>query len=384
MALFGLLLLVGLIVIVQGWLLGRPALARLDYKRDFSKYTCRAGEKIEMVETLSNRKPLPVPWLRLEAMLPSALQFARSDDTNVSEGHIYQNHTSLFTLPPRTKITRTHRIVCEARGIYRIESATMTGGDLFGMYAPSKKVDLHMRMVIYPRTLGDGELPISWKTWQGELAVRRWIVEDPFIMTGVREYAQGDPMNRIHWKASARTGQLQVHKSGFSADPRVVILLNVEDSESMWSVVTRTGLIERQLSLAATCAASLIGQGMASGFAHNGDSQLGEEGCRLETDYGPVHLNRIMEALAGLELKSRLPFHDLLQLEAQREFREPIDYLVVTAHRSDKVREAIASLERLGHRVGVTGFAANEPGLVSSGVRSSQRRESERREEAVL
>ena len=384
MALFGLLLLVGLIVIVQGWLLGRPALARLDYKRDFSKYACRAGEKIEMVETLSNRKPLPVPWLRLEAMLPSALLFARSDDTNVSEGNIYQNHTSLFTLPPRTKITRTHRIVCQSRGIYPIESATMTGGDLFGLYAPSKKVDLHMRMVIYPRLLGDGELPISWKTWQGELAVRRWIVEDPFLITGVREYAQGDAMNRIHWKASARTGQLQVHKSGYSADPRVIILLNVEDSESMWSVVTRTGLVERQLSLAATCAASLIGQGMAAGFAHNGGSQLGEDGGRLEPDYGPVHLNRLMETMAAFELKSRLPFHELIQLEAQREFREPIDYLVVTAHRSEKVEEAIASLERLGHWVGVTGFTANEPGLVSSGVRSSQRRGPTSAEEAVL
>lgn len=384
MALLGLLLLAALIVLAQGLLLGKPALARLGYERSFSRYVCREGEQIEMVETLSNRKPLPVPWLRLEAMLPSALSFARSSDTNVSEGNIYQNHTSLFTLPARTKITRTHHIVCRARGIYPIESATMTGGDLLGLYAPSKKVELNMRMVIYPRLIADDELPISWKTWQGELSVRRWIVEDPFLITGVRQYAAGDPMNRIHWKASARTGQLQVHKNGYSADPRVMILLNVEDSETMWSVVTRASLIERQLSLAATCAASLIGQGMSAGFAHNGNSQLGEEGCRLETDYGPVHLNRIMEAMAAFELKSRLPFHELLQLEAQREFREPIDYLLVTAHRSAKLEEAIAALEQLGHRVGVTGFAADALAGERPAMRSAERREAARREEAVL
>ncbi len=384
MALLGLLLLAALIVLVQGWLLGKPALARLDYARSFSRYVCREGEQIEMVETLSNRKLLPVPWLRLEAMLPSALSFARSSDTNVSEGSIYQNHASLFTLPARTKITRTHRIVCRSRGIYPIESATMTGGDLLGLYTPSKKVELNMRMVIHPRLIADDELPISWKTWQGELSVRRWIVDDPFLITGVRQYAAGDPMNRIHWKASARTGQLQVHKNGYSADPRVMILLNVEDSESMWSVVTRPSLIERQLSLAATCAASLIGQGMAAGFAHNGNSQLGEEGCRLETDYGPVHLNRMMEAMAAFELKSRLPFHELLQLEAQREFREPIDYLLVTAHRSSKLEEAIAALEQLGHRVGVTGFTADAPSGDRPAMRPAQRREAARREEAVL
>jgi uncharacterized protein (DUF58 family) len=34
------------------------------------------------------------------------------------------------------------------------------------------------------------------------------IYEDPTRISGVREYVPGDPMNRIHWKASARTGQL--------------------------------------------------------------------------------------------------------------------------------------------------------------------------------
>ncbi|MCQ4086843.1 DUF58 domain-containing protein [Saccharibacillus sp. JS10] len=380
MALLGFIILVGLLVIVQGWVLGRPALARLDYRRHFSKYTCRAGEKIEMVETLSNRKWLPVPWVRLEAMLPSTLLFARSDDMNMSEGHIYQNHTSLFTLSPSTKLTRTHHILCQRRGIYPIDSVTMTGGDLFGLYTPSKKINLDTRLVIYPRLLGDGDLPISWKTWQGELAVRRWIVEDPFLITGVREYAGHDPMNRIHWKASARTGQLQVHKSGYSADPRVMVLLNVEDSETMWSVVTRTELIEQQLSLAATCVASLIGQGMSAGFAHNGDSQL-EAAERIDMDYGPVHLNRMMEAMAAFELKSRLPFHQLLQHEEQREFREPIDYLLITSHRSEPLEQAIASLEKRGHRVGVTGFTVNGSDRSSSHSRFDRR--SQQAEEAI-
>ncbi|MDO3408751.1 DUF58 domain-containing protein [Saccharibacillus sp. CPCC 101409] len=383
MALLGFLIVVGLIVYLQGLVLGKPALSRIDYERTFSKTVCRVGESIEMVETIANRKPLPVPWLRLEAMLPSALSFARSGDTNVSEGAIYQNHTSLFTLPPLTRITRTHRILCGSRGIFPIETATMTGGDLFGLYASSRQVHLQMRMVIQPKMLGDGELPMSWKTWQGELAVRRWIVEDPFLMNGVREYAQGDPMNRIHWKASARTGQLQVHKSGYSADPRVIILLNVEDSETMWSVVTRPALIERQLSLAATCAATLIGQGMSAGFAHNADSQLGGEGQRLEPDYGPVHLNRLLEAMAAFEMKSRLPFHELLHLEAGREFREPVDYLLITTHRSAKVEEGIAELEKLGHRVGVTGLSGDSAARRPGGP-FEDRRASARREEAVL
>ncbi|MEC0371002.1 DUF58 domain-containing protein [Paenibacillus chibensis] len=353
MAVMWLFLACGAVMVLQGLILGRNALGKLAYDRHFSTETCYAGDRIEMVEVIENKRRVPIPWLRLEAMLPASLGFKRSKETWISEGQIYQNHTSLFSLPARTRITRTHQIQCRGRGIFRMDTATMTGSDLFAMYTPSLKVKLDKRLVVYPFLRRDEELPSSWKTWQGELAVRRWIVEDPFLFTGVRSYAPGDAMNRIHWKASARSGELQVHQHGYTADPKAMILLNIEVSEQMWNVVTKPQIIEDALSYAATCAAALIRQGMAAGFASNAylspeaDARL----ARLDPDYGIPHLEELLEAMAAVELKVYRPFYEQLKLEAETDRAETIDYLLVTPHRSASILEGARLLEQKGHRV---------------------------------
>src|SRR5262249_48196638 len=35
------------------------------------------------------------------------------------------------------------------------------------------------------------------------------LFEDPSRIAGIREYQAGDPLNRVHWPSTARTGQLQ-------------------------------------------------------------------------------------------------------------------------------------------------------------------------------
>ncbi|GAF08426.1 hypothetical protein JCM16418_2500 [Paenibacillus pini JCM 16418] len=344
---------------MQGYVLGKGSLKKITYERHFNSESCYVGDRIEMVEVIENAKPIPVPWLRLEAMMPSSLSFKRSKETWISKGDIYQNHTSLFTLPPRSRITRTHQIQCRGRGIYQMDSATMTSGDLFALYFQTRQIKLSKRLVVYPALLGEDELPASWRTWQGELAVRRWIVEDPFLITGIRNYAPGDSMNRIHWNASARAGELQVHQNGYSADPRAMICLNIEVSEQMWNVVTRPEIVESALSYAATCAASLIHQGMAIGFGHNAHSLLDQEQlARVEPDYGTPHLEAVLEAMSALEMKSRLSFHEFLRIEAEREHAQKMDYLLVTAHVSDLMKQSIVQLEMQGHRVMIADMAA--------------------------
>ena len=48
------------------------------------------------------------------------------------------------------------------------------------------------------------------RKWQGDVLVKRWIMPDPFLVGGLREYRAGDPMRSVHWGASARTGRMQV------------------------------------------------------------------------------------------------------------------------------------------------------------------------------
>lgn len=63
----------------------------------------------------------------------------------------------------------------------------------------------------------------------GVLEGRRGMVEDPFAFAGMREYDGTDPMNRINWKASARSGNLMVNLQNSTYSPRVACFVDVED-----------------------------------------------------------------------------------------------------------------------------------------------------------
>ncbi|WP_337035278.1 DUF58 domain-containing protein [Paenibacillus illinoisensis] len=354
MALLWLVIVGGIIIGLQGVWFGRPALRRLKYTREFSKLRCYAGDELEMVETIANEKRVTVPWLRLEAMMPGSFVFRSGSGMDISQGDIYQNHKSIFTLKPFTRITRKHPIICSKRGIYTLNTVTMTGGDLFGVWRSTQPIPVHLSMIVYPSLVAAEDLPAIYQVWQGEVEVSRWIVEDPFLILGVRPYGAGDPMNRIHWKASARTGELQVYKQGWTADPQSWIIVNIQESEDMWSVVTRPEPIERALSYAATAAAVAIGRGLPAGFAHNGYRvNGGRDPLRIEPDYGSPHLELLLEAMAETELKCMVPMEQFLNDEVKRneEVHQARSYLLITSYVSTAMEHEIARLNEQGHRV---------------------------------
>ncbi|WP_145047987.1 DUF58 domain-containing protein [Paenibacillus xylanexedens] len=344
----------GIVLGIHGLWFGRSALRKLTYSREFSKSRCYAGDELEMVETIANEKRVSVPWLRLEAMLPGSFVFRTGSGMAISQGEIYQNHKSIFTLKPFTRITRKHPVVCSRRGIYTMQSVTMTGGDLFGLWRTSKLIPMQLSMIVYPSLIRPEDLPAIYQVWQGEVEVSRWIVEDPFLILGVRPYGAGDPMNRIHWKASARTGELQVYKQGWTADPQSWIVVNIQESADMWSVVTKPETIEQALRYAATAVVDAIGRGLPAGFAHNGYRiGGGHEPLRIEPDYGTPHLELLLEAMAEIELKCMVPMEQFLRDEVLRneETHQARSYLLITTYVSPAMENEIARLHEQGHRV---------------------------------
>ncbi|MDO7907413.1 DUF58 domain-containing protein [Paenibacillus sp. JX-17] len=361
MALLWLLIVGGAIVVLQGLLLGWRPLRGIKYERKLSVKRLYAGQTMEMIEKIENHKRLPVPWLRLEAMLPSSFSFQEQGQLEVSKGEYYQNHKSVFTLKPHTRVKRRHPVTCTRRGIYQVDTAHMSAGDLFGVFSQSTRWDVPVSLTVYPQLLPAGELPAAYRIWQGELEVQRWIVDDPFLITGTRNYQSNDPMNRIHWKASARTGELQVYKRGYSADPQAVMLLNIQDSPSIWNVINERHA-EYTISFAATAASELIGRGLKVGFGHNAHRFSMETAARIEPGYGTAHLELLLAEMAGILLKCLMPMEQYLQDEVtlrsdNRE--ERLDYVLISAFTTPKMEQALECLKELGHTVTVIQAAGN-------------------------
>ncbi len=337
-----------LLILACLWLYRKYALARMEYTRDFSKQEAFEGETVVMTERIVNRKLLPLPWLRLESAIPSALVFGGRDDLDIRGGKMLQHHLSVFALRPYRQIVRKHHVYCARRGVYRLHTASMTSGDPFGIVPRSIQVPLQLSLTVFPRPVRWTELPLPSRSWLGEIAVRRWTNEDPFRNAGVRSYQSGDSLNAIHWKATARTGTLQAHKKDYTADRRLMIVMNLETSETMWKTVTNTARVELGIRWAAAIAHVAADSGIEVGFLCNG-WQDGKPGVpiRLEPHSGEVQRYRLLRTMAGIELEAIAAMKDLL-LEDIRHNRTAVEYVIISCHQGKLLSETAQQAKEAG------------------------------------
>lgn len=102
---------------------------------------------------------------------------------------------------------------------------------------------------------------------QGQRTVRAGIGED---LLALRKYAQGDSHRLIHWKASARLGQMMVRQ--FAAENRDGFTLRLDTPAAVW---TRPEQFELLCSFAGTLAEDLFATGRLRGVSVN-DGPLGD------------------------------------------------------------------------------------------------------------
>jgi uncharacterized protein (DUF58 family) len=339
------------VILAQGYIFGKLAGRSMKVERFFSQRACFPGDEVEMVERISNEKLMPIPWLRLESLVHANLRFQNQPNLAISEGSMFQNHRSLFSMLPYTRINRRPRITCLKRGCYRLNTATLTLGDALGVHKSSVQLSLFAELLVYPEPAKLEELELPHYSWLGDYTVRRWIMEDPFMIAGVREYRYGDTLSGINWKATARNGRLQVYQRDYTAEHKLIIYVNVEDHEKMWDQVNDEELIERGISLAAGFAKLALDRGVETGFASNGHTvDDPKEPIRVEPRNGAGQMELLLESMARLVVERSVPFDVLLEQETDRGL-SGCDLLIISAYRGEKMEAPIERLRRGGNAV---------------------------------
>jgi len=183
----------------------------------------------------------------------------------------------------------------------------------------------------------------------GEIRLAHRLFEDPTRLAGVRPYQHGDPLNRIHWRATARAGQLQSrqYESSCVAGATFVLDFHARTFTGPGAAVSAELAAVTVASLAhAVC---LMGQQM--GFVSNGRDaadRIREEGWRadfltrndarvraaepqentrlrpvlLKAAKGEDQLGKILAALARLEHTDGLDFAAMIREAAQHISRD--------------------------------------------------------------
>lgn len=119
----------------------------------------------------------------------------------------------------------TGRLAGPGRGIYAAAGRTITAGDAFGLLRAQRRSQAAGQLLVLPRVLPAAAEPGAaleearrGKRPPNSLSVPQVI--------GTRPYAPGDPLRRIHWRSSARTGELRAKELELPATRRQLVCLD--------------------------------------------------------------------------------------------------------------------------------------------------------------
>lgn len=362
---FALILVAGL----QVWIFSRFSFKRLTYHRSFTPNVVNEGDTVTMLETIRNEKLLPLPWVRIEAGISSNLIFgaqntrrnsSQTPDAQTAQDNTQaavrsdarQYHRSIFALGPYSHVTRRHKVTCPHRGYYYIPSVAVTSGDLLGLSkGKSHEIETDSLVVVYPTTVPIADILNNQTSFTGDVVVRRWIVDDPFMIRGVRAYTGLEPYNRINWKATAKTGEMQVHDFDFTSDIQLMIFVNIDISADQWGAVVDEARAEHALSLAASVAQYAIENGIETGFSTNArilDDQ--ETVAYIEPRSGSTQITEIFDLIAKLTLIRVVSFGTLLRQVVSQGLNN-LDLLLITAYTDELIDQQIEFLRTAGNHV---------------------------------
>ena len=332
----------------MGLLLTKFGLRGLQCTRAFSRAAFFEGDEGEMIEIGRNDRPVLIPWLRVESHISPHLQVGRQENLEVSGRRYY---CSLFTMMPYQQVKRRHRVRFLHRGAYDLGNASLSVGDVLGLFLRTHEQQMHVPVMVFPRLLTEDELPRPLSLLLGETISKRPLLTDPFLVRGIRDYVPGDPVRDIHWPASARMGVTQVRVLDHTARMKLMVILNGQRKDAQWGdflMEYEEGEIEYGISVAATMCVHALRGGLSAGFAAN--MPFGEETSSvvMMPDSSPAREEELLTAFARLTVRRTLAFP--LFLDTLTDVTD-MDVLVLSCYDSPDVQAGLEKLRRQGNQV---------------------------------
>lgn len=287
--------LVGLIVLT--YLINKLTLNygfnELTYHMEIEKKSAEIGEDIEITSIIENKKILTVSFLEVNE------KFAEGFNK-------IENIYTLFIMPYQ-RVKRTYKVFGEKRGLYSINDVYLKLGDFVGLVSKKMHIEMEHQIIILPKKieLGDSLIPIG--SFSGDISVKRWIIDDPLMTIGIREYTGNEPERYIHWPSSLKYGNLMVKNFDFTTDNSVMVVLNLETMKPCWKPIEED-LIEKVISITRGVMEEFEQLKIPYGFACNEYNNNPDyiRGHFYHPGLGQNHLNILLQILG--KTNYRIPF----------------------------------------------------------------------------
>ena len=379
----GLVLKLSLLVYAMYVLLGILGLSRffsrawtdqLAASRFCDQDVLEIGETAAMEVEVKNQGRLSVPWLIMEDSLPrdALVQMPRHLK---AEGP----RLALTRLAPGATASLKYQVTFLMRGYYQLGPLLLETGDVFGLHRRFRvATEPHFALVL-PKVLPLQGYNLASRRPIGEIRVVHRLFEDPTRLASIRPYQPGDPLNRIHWRATARTGQIHSRVYESSRVAGATFLLDFHERSyqghgaaasaelaviTVASLANAVFLMGQQIGFVSNgrdAADRIREEGWSAGFATRGDAHRrateAQANTRLrpvvvETRKGEDRFGQILETLARLEHTDGLEFSEMLE-EVASEIPRDATVVAVLRRVTPTMAASLGELARRGFLVTV-------------------------------
>lgn len=335
------------------------SLSRVTYKRSFDRTHVFPGEPVEMRITAVNDKPLPLTWLRISDTLPISPELDNvisQASTEVSGKYALVN---TYSMHGHEKVERSVTLYFPQRGFYTLGPVTYTSGDVFTLFTLERTYSDLDTIVVYPQIESLEELGLPAKEPFGDLKIRTSLFTDPIKTRGIRDYQPQDRFRDVHWKATAKRGELQTKIYDPSTGMTLAVFLNVATMPRHW-LGFYPELMERVVSVAASIANYGVEQGWGVGIYANGSFPGSDQPIRVPPGRSPSQLTHILEALAAVTEFATASIENMLLRESPN-LPWVSTIVLVTAVVTDEMMVALVRLQEAGRRVVLLSLAEDAP-----------------------
>jgi uncharacterized protein (DUF58 family) len=229
-------------------------------------------------------------------------------------------------------------------------------------------------LIVLPEVIPLEGYDIASRRPIGEVRMTHRLFEDPTRIAGVRGYQAGDPLNRVHWRATARTGVLQSKIYEASTVAGATLILDFH--EQSFAANDEPLRSELAVTAAASIAGAIFQMGQQVGLVTNGrdaadrirtegwsheqlfsrreaqSAGMRETSDRLRpvvvpTRRSSTQLNDILQTLARVEKTDGFTFPQLV-IEAASQLPQSASVIAILTRVTPEIAVSLGSLHRRG------------------------------------
>lgn len=297
-----------------------------------SRNLVEPGESFQIYTTIMNTTIRFVCFICVHERIPDGLILERETDRDYT----------LF-LMPRRSWKRGVQIKASKRGRYILGGAELQGGDFLGISKSYVSFPNHKEIVVIPSQYDKSFMLETLGGFLGLMSVNRFIMEDPVLTMGFREYTGHEPFKMISWTQSARNMGLMVKKYDYTLEMVATVILDVECLIDKETEV----LIEDCFSIARTVCETLEEKHIKYSFLTNAYTGGALSSWDNITDgLGKGHLMTILEGLGRASYGYVKSFSSLLNAAAKNA-ESGRSHIVIMPEYKEVYRHPISRLREL-------------------------------------